>query len=84
MAEGRVHWSMQVHVAQPKADPLRVDRVKSALTYLLRESGTLEIGDSAADAWAQIILSAIDAPPKANTCAPSTEGLLDKGGEDHG
>ena len=62
----------------------RIKMVKHTLTYLLHESGTLEIGDSAADAWAQIILAALDAPLKANTCAPSTEGLLDKKVEDHG
>lgn len=33
---------------------------------------------------ARAVLAAIDAPPKANTSSPSTEGLLDKEVEDHG
>jgi len=74
VAEGRVHWNMQVHVAQPVEppkvdDPARVERVWNALRKYLHGIGVSVVTDDLARA----ILAAADAPPKANTCAPSCE-----------
>ncbi len=81
VAEGRVHWNMQVHVAQPVEALVAAEGRGMRAEAALREAQVR--GDTPEEA-VRAILAAIDAPPEANTSSPSTEGLLDKEVEDHG
>jgi hypothetical protein len=79
VAEGRVHWNMQVSVAQPKEDPLRMERMaQAAMEYshvptMKGWDDPSPEAEQAREGWRnymRFILAAADAPPEANTSSP--------------
>jgi hypothetical protein len=92
IATGRVHLALQAQITmQPRPEPKdfeeRVLRAGKALwdagvTVNMADPSSFEEAKEQFCKVARYVLE--EAAPKANTCAPSKEGLLDKEVEDHG
>lgn len=91
IAEGRVHLSLQAQITLAPSEIMEVDRMaRAAMEYshvptMKGWDDPSPEAEAAREGWRNYVRFIVKAAaPKANTCAPSTEGLLDKEIEDHG